>query len=180
MSKANLRARALVITILAALIVSMTNRVAVAQDDKAAITQIDTDCTAIQNAIMALHPIHVAQVSGTWKVLSDADYAVAEQTKASVALLDVYKQGKSYAWISGHSVDSNGKQTAVKLCYRQDNGSLARAKQAATVPALDAAAAQLAYYGPDGKVIQKTTLFEENDPLVAKKISDLPFFKQLP
>ena len=63
------------------------------------IGQIDAECNAIQDAVMALHPIHVAYKSGTWVVLSDADYTVAAQTNVSIMLADVYKQGSKYAWV---------------------------------------------------------------------------------
>lgn len=150
---------------------------AAAQDSTA---QIDTDCNAIQNAVMALHPIHVALVAGQWKVLSEGDYAIAEQTHKSITFADVYKQGNNYAWVHSHSFSASGKQTATQLCFRQADGSLERARQASTVPDLAAASAQVAYYTPDGKVIQKTALFEVNDPAIAKRVKDLAFYQVLP
>jgi len=145
-----------------------------------AVKQIDSDCLAIQNAIMALHPIHVALIAGQWKVLSEGDYAVAEQTHKSITFADVYKQGNNYAWVHSHSFSESGKQTATQLCFRQADGSLERARQAATVPNLDAAGAEAAYYTPDGKVIQKTSLFEVNDPAIAKSVKELAFYQVLP
>ena len=82
--------------------------------DAGAIKAIDTDCSAIQNAVMALHPIHVALIKNTWKVLSDADYTVAEQTRASITLVDAWKQGTTYAWIHSHSFDAQGNQRATQ------------------------------------------------------------------
>lgn len=148
--------------------------------DTSAIGQIDTECDAIQNAVIALHPIHVAYQTGTWTVLSDADFAVAEKVGASIMLADVYKQGSNYAWVSAHSFDASGKQRATQLCFRQSDGTLERARQATTVPDLAAAAAQQAYFASDGALIQKTTLFEKNDPQLAKKIEALPFYSVLP
>jgi hypothetical protein len=95
-------------------------------------------------------------------------------------LADVYKQGSNYAWVSAHSFDASGKQRATQLCFRQSDGTLERARQATTVPDLAAAAAQQAYFASDGALIQKTTLFEENDPQLAKKIEALPFYSVLP
>ncbi len=146
----------------------------------AQVKAIDTDCSAIQDAIMALKPIHLIYSSSTWKIASDADVTVAEQSKAAVTIADVWKQGQSYAWVHTHSVDQSGKQLATQLCFRQKDGSLERATQAATVPNLNAAGAERAYYAPDGTVIMKTELFEANDPAIAKKITALPFYKQLP
>ncbi len=65
------------------------------------------------------------------------------------------------------------------MCFRNDS-TVARIKQAATVPSLDAAGASVAYYNTDGSLIQKTTTFEVNDPLIAKRVKDLPYFKLLP
>jgi hypothetical protein len=148
--------------------------------DTAAIGKIDTECNAIQDAVMALHPIHVAYKSGTWVVVSDADYAVAERVNASITLADVYKQGSKYAWVQAHSFDSSGKQRATQLCFRQSDGTLERARQATAVPDLAAAGAQQAYYASDGSLVQKTAIFEVNDPLLAKKIESLPFYSVLP
>jgi hypothetical protein len=64
--------------------------------DAASVNQIDTECNAIQDAVMALHPIHVAYRSSHWDVVSDADFTVAEQTKVSITFADVYKQGSNY------------------------------------------------------------------------------------
>jgi len=149
-----------------------------AQND--AVKQIDSDCLAIENAVMALHPIHVALVAGQWKVLSDGDYTIAQQTHKSITFADVYKQGSGYAWVHSHSFAATGKQTATQLCFRQADGSLERVRQATSVPDLDAAGAQVAYYTPGGKVIQKTTLFEVDDPAIAKRVKDLAFYQVLP
>jgi hypothetical protein len=152
----------------------------VAQTASDPVKQIDADCSAIQNATMALKPIHVALISGTWRVFAEGDWAAAEETHKSVVFADVWKQGKDPAWVSAHSFNANGDQRAVQLCYRQADGTLQRAKQAATAPNLDAASAETAYYAPDGSLIQKTSLFEVNDPAIAKKVSDLPFYSVLP
>ncbi len=146
----------------------------------ASITQIDTECNAIQNAIMALHPVHVALVSGKWVVMSEGDYTVAERTHSALTFVDAYKQGKSYAWVHSHTFTASGTQRASQLCFRQSDGSLERVRQASTVPDLAGASAQVAYYTSDGKLIQKTSLFEENDPAIAKQIADLPFYNVLP
>jgi hypothetical protein len=90
-----------------------------AAGDMAAVKAIDTDCLAIQNATMALHPVHVALVQSKWTVLSDADYAVAQQTTTSVAFADVWKTKTGYAWVHAHSFDAQGNQRATQLCFRQ-------------------------------------------------------------
>ena len=146
----------------------------------ATVEAINADCSAIQSAIQALHPVHLALVNSKWKVLNDNDYTVIEKTHESLTLVDVWKQGKSYAWVHSHTVDAKGNQRATQLCFRQSDGTLERARQAGTVPALDAAAAEQAFYASDGKVIQKTAAFEVNDPALAKKIEALPFYSQLP
>ena len=128
---------------------------------------------------MALHPTHLALVAGTWRVFSEGDYAVVEQTHKSIAFADVWKQGNNPAWVSGHSFNA----TAISAPYNSAiarRQTLERAKQAGTAPDLDAASAEVAYFGGDGSVIQKPSLFEVNDPALAKKITDLPFYNMLP
>ena len=146
----------------------------------AAVKQINTECGAIQDALTALHPISLVYAQSTWKVASDADVSVAERTHASVTIANVWKQGKDYAWVHAHTFDQQGDQRATQLCFRQKDGSLERVRQAATVPDLSGAAAEQAYYGSDGALIQKTGAFEVNDPMIAKKVADLPFYKTLP
>ncbi len=148
--------------------------------DMAAVKAIDTDCLAIQNATMALHPVHLALVQSKWNVLSDADYAVAQQTTTSVAFADVWKTNTGYAWVHAHSFDAKGNQRATQLSFRQKDGTLERARQAATVPDLDAAAAKAAYYASDGTLIFSVTEFDANDPMLTKRIQSLPFYSQLP
>jgi len=162
--------------------VSATTIAALPQTNDAATTvkQIDAECNAIQDAVMALHPVHVVYKSSTWNVVSDADYAVAEQTHASITFADVYKQGNNYAWVHAHMFDAQGKQRATQLCFRQSDGTLARARQATTVPDLSAASAEQAYFTPDGKLVQSTKLFEANDPMLYKTVQSLPFYASLP
>jgi hypothetical protein len=149
-------------------------------NDAAAVKAIDTECSAIRQAVQALKPTHVVLANSTWKVVSDADFAVAEQTRASITLADIWKQGSNYAFVHSHSFDANGNQRATQLCFRQSDGTLERAKQATTLPDLDAAAAQVAYYGSDGTLIMKTAAFEVNDPMLAKTVKSLPFYQNLP
>ncbi|HTZ56017.1 MAG TPA: hypothetical protein VMB20_13230 [Candidatus Acidoferrum sp.] len=148
--------------------------------DADAVKKIDADCGAIQNAVMALKPIHVTLRSGTWYVLSDAQMAVALRTKESLTFADAWKQGSHYAWVHAHRFNVNGTQRATQLCFRQSNGTLERVRQANTDPALSEASAQQAYYTSSGRLIQKTSFFAENDPMIAKSIQALPFFTVLP
>jgi hypothetical protein len=148
--------------------------------DAAAIKQINTECNAIQTAILALHPIHVALISNKWTVLDAGGYIAAEKTTKSITLADAWKQGKNYAWIHSHSIDAHGNQRATQLCFRQSDGTLERARQATTIPGLQAASASQAFYAPNGSIIQKTSAFEMDDPAIAKKITALPFYSVLP
>ena len=141
---------------------------------------IDSDCLAIQNAVMALKPLQLVYSSSNWNIASDADVAVAEQTKGTVVIANIWKQGNNYAWVHSHRWDQNGNEKATQLCFRQADGTLERARQAATVPGLNEAAAAAAYYAPDGSLLLKAKAFEVNDPMVAKSIKALPFYKQLP
>ena len=65
------------------------------------------------------------------------------------------------------------------MCFRPD-GTLARVRQATTVPALDAASANAAYFNTDGSIIKKVGVIEMNDPVIQKKITSEPFYKVLP
>jgi hypothetical protein len=144
------------------------------------IKAIDTECNAISDAILAIKPVQLVFAKSNWKVASDEDVAVAERTHASVTIVDVWKQGKNYAWIHSHSYDQKGNQTATQLCFRQKDGTLERARQAGTVADLNGAAAASAYYASDGTVLMKTETFEVNDPAIAKKVTALPYYKELP
>ncbi len=148
--------------------------------DASAMKQIDTECNAIQDAVMALKPIRVASQSGKWLVVADADAMAAVQTNDKLTFADVYKQGDSYAWVHAHSINEQGTQRATQLCFRQSDGTLERVRQATTMTELSAASAEQAYYSSDGKLIQKTKLFEVNDPMIAKTIKALPFYAVLP
>ena len=141
---------------------------------------IDTNCLAIQDAVMALKPTQLVYANSTWKIASDADVTVAERTKASVMIASVYEQGNNYAWVVWHAWDQKGNQSATQLCFRQQDGSLERAKQAADISSLNGAAAAVGYYTPGGAIIYQSDLFEVNDSKIAKKITELPFYKELP
>lgn len=145
----------------------------------AAVKAIDADCNAISLAVMALKPVHVVLADGKWKVMSEGDYTVAENTHAAVMFVDAYKQGNNYAFVQSHTFASGGAQRATELCFRQSDGTLERAKQAETVKAL-AAAEATAYFASDGTVLEKTATYAENDPAVTKKVADLPYFSSLP
>jgi hypothetical protein len=151
-----------------------------ANDPAAQQKQIDTDCSAIQNAVMALHPVHVLLTSSTWRVVSDGDVAVADRTHAAVTIADVWMQKKQPAWIHAHSYDQQGNERATQLCYRQKDGTLQRVRQANTVPALDDASAEQAFYASDGTLIRATAAFAADDPIAAKQVTALPFYKTLP
>jgi hypothetical protein len=147
---------------------------------QAAVKQIDTECSAIQNAIMALKPIHLVLASGKWNVVSEGDYVAAERTHASITFADVWKQGSNPAWVHTHSFNAAGDQKATQLCFRQADGTLERAREAKTLEGLDSASAEQAYFASDGTVLQQTSMFVVNDPAVVKKVADLPFYSQLP
>ena len=80
----------------------------------AAVKAIDTDCSAIQDATMALHPTHLVLVQSHWKVVSDADVAALERTPKSITFVDVWKQGSDYAWVHSHTFDNKGDQRATQ------------------------------------------------------------------
>jgi hypothetical protein len=156
--------------------------IAQSQANNAAVQQkqIDADCSAIQGAVMALRPVHFLLTSSTWNVVSDGEVAVADRTHAAVTIADVWMQKKQPAWVHAHSYDQQGNQRATQLCFRQKDGSLQRARQATTVPALDSASAEQGFFASDGTPIYASAAFEANDPTLAKQVTALPFYKVLP
>jgi hypothetical protein len=147
---------------------------------KLLVQRIDTNCAVFHSAVKTVKPTDViALKSSDWKVMDHAAALTAEKTHTTYTLAEVWKQAGNYQWVHGYTVGSGGGHHAVQMCFRND-GTVARIKQAATVPSLDAAGASVAYYNTDGSLIQKTTTFEVNDPLIAKRVKDLPYFKLLP
>jgi hypothetical protein len=143
------------------------------------ISQIDVTCDTMVQQQQLIKPVHVVYDSSNWKVVSDGDLAVATRTNANAALADVWKQNGKYVWVHAHSMNQNGTQRATQLCFRTD-GTLARVRQAQTVPALAAADATRAYYNTGGTMVAKFGVYEENDPALAKVVTALPYYKILP
>ncbi|MBV8602838.1 MAG: hypothetical protein JO359_14845 [Candidatus Eremiobacteraeota bacterium] len=143
------------------------------------VARIDANCGVTRDYIKTATPVHVVLKSSTWAVASNADYLVADRTHAAAALVDVYRNAGHYVWIHAHRFTQSGAQKATQVCFRTD-GTLARVREAASIPALDAAAARVAYFNTDGSLIKKTTVFEMNDPVIVKKIEAEPFYKVLP
>jgi hypothetical protein len=124
-------------------------------------------------------PVHLVYKSSTWNVVSDPNVAVADQTSATAVFADVWQQNGKYVWVHAHRLNQQGDQRATQLCFRTD-GTLARVRQAETIPALDAAGATRAYYYTNGTLIAKFGVFDESDPSVAKAVTSLPYYKNLP
>jgi hypothetical protein len=57
---------------------------------------------------------------------------------------------------------------------------LQRARQATTVAGLSDAAAEQAFFASNGAVIKASATFVADDPMAAKQVSALPFYKVLP
>jgi hypothetical protein len=144
------------------------------------VTRIDTNCAVFKSAIKSQKPTRVIALhSTTWQLASDSDVAVAQKQHASYAVAEVWKQAGNDNWIRALRVGQNGGTHATQLCFRND-GTLARVKQAATFPDLDASASRVAYYNTNGSLIQRTTVFDLTDPSIAKRVKDLPYYKILP
>jgi hypothetical protein len=141
--------------------------------------QVDVTCDTMVQQQKLVKPVHLVYKSSTWNVVSDANVAVADQTSATAVFADVWQQNGKYVWVHAHRVNQQGAQRATQLCFRTD-GTLARVRQAETIPALDAAGATRAYYYTNGTLIAKFGVFDENDPSVAKAVTSLPYYKNLP
>jgi hypothetical protein len=147
---------------------------------KILVARIDQNCGVYHTAIQTEKAAVVAEVqTNVWKVIDEKTVAVAEKTHSFTTYAKAWKQAGNYVWIHEVTTGSKGGREALQMCFRND-GTVMRVKQAIDIPSLDAASASVAYYRSDGSLIQKTKLFEENDPAIAKKIATLPFFKNLP
>ena len=143
------------------------------------VAQINVTCDTMVQQQKLTKPVHVVYKSSTWAVVSDPAVVAADRTSATVIFADVWKQNGKYVWVHAHRVNQSGTQRATQLCFRTD-GTLARAKQAETIPALDAAGAFVAYFNTDGSIVEKVGAFEENDPALAKLVKSLPYYANLP
>jgi hypothetical protein len=147
---------------------------------KILVARIDQNCGVYHTATESQRPTLVAEVkTSVWKVVDENTFAMAEKTHTLITYAKVWKQAGNYVWVHEVTTGSQGGRHATQMCFRTD-GTVQRIRQAANIPALDTASATAAYYRSDGSLIQKTSLFEENDPAIAKKIAALPFFKNLP
>jgi hypothetical protein len=141
--------------------------------------QIDVTCDTMVQQQALVTPVHLVLKSSTWTVVSDPNAIAADRTSATAVYADVWKQNGKYVWVHAHRFMQSGDQRATQLCFRVD-GTLARAKQATTIPALDAAGATRAYYYTNGTIAGKIGAFEENDPSLAKAVTALPYYANLP
>jgi hypothetical protein len=141
--------------------------------------QIDVTCDTMVQQQKLITPVHLVLTSSTWAVVKDANLIAADRTSATATYVDVWKQNGKYVWVHAHRFTQAGSQRATQLCFRVD-GTLARAKQAATIPSLDAAEAVRAYFYTNGKIAAKVGVFEENDPSIAKAVTALPYYANLP
>jgi hypothetical protein len=143
------------------------------------VNRIDANCGTSRAFIRTVHPTELAAVgSQSWAVVDAATYDKVQKVHSSIWTMQAWKQAGNYVWIHSARLDASGGQHATQLCFRTD-GTLARARQAKTVPALDSASARQAYFNTDGSLIRESMLFETNDPAIYKRITNAPFFKLL-
>jgi hypothetical protein len=143
------------------------------------IPRIDANCAVFRSALVHTKPTEVASLkASTWKVVSGSDAVSAEHTHSSISLAQAWKQAGNFNWIRWVTYDKNGNERATQLCFRAD-GTLARARQAGTMPDLDATVARQAYFNTDGSLIKADTAFVVNDPTLYKKVRALPFYSLL-
>ena len=143
------------------------------------VNRINVNCGVTRNFIKTISPKHVVLTNSTWKLASDSDVTVAERTHASVMIADVWKQNNHYVWVHSHRIAQTGTQHATQLCFRPD-GTLARIRQASSIPSLDAASAHIVYVNTDGSIIRSIGVVVMDDPTIQKKITSEPFYSVLP
>ncbi|MGC2128808.1 MAG: hypothetical protein WA629_01810, partial [Candidatus Aquilonibacter sp.] len=153
-----------VVLFLGLLIGTMPATVTAQPSGPSAVAQIDAECDAVLSAVSQASPVNVILHRKQWIVLTDAQ--LPSLTGSLIPhYAGVYKQGSRYRYVREVSIDKNGRQHALGLCYRSD-GTLERARQAKTVPELSSETAQRAYYAVDGARIQNTPGFNEQDPTI--------------
>jgi hypothetical protein len=140
------------------------------------VKRIDANCAVFQQTLTSTTPTEVASVKGsTWRVIDAAHKSSVEHTHSSITYAQAWKQAGNLQWVRWATFGSSGAERATQLCFRSD-GTLARARQAGTLPSLDdAVAVRQAYFNTDGSVIKKDSLFVVNDPTLYKRVRDLPF-----
>ena len=143
------------------------------------VARIDTNCQVFADAVKSQTPTMVAAVaSQPWAVVDSTKQASVIKLHQNAWIAQVWKQAGNYVWVHSNRFDTQGNEHATQLCFRAD-GSLARVRQATSLPDLDVAGSRTAYYNTDGSLILATATFVKNDPAIAKKIADEPFMKPL-
>jgi hypothetical protein len=140
------------------------------------VKRIDLNCQVFHSGIQTVAPTEVAAVrNASWAVVDTAHKQQVESLKDHVWIVQVWKQAGNLNWVHSARFDASGTRHATQLCFRND-GTLARVRQASTIPALDAASARQAYYNTDGSLIRASSLFEVNDPAIKKRVRALPYY----
>ena len=144
------------------------------------VTRIDANCAVVKAATRTVSPSEVvASATTKWKAVPASDDVTLEREKTHLAHARIWKQAGHYVWVHWTSYDTRGNKHVDQFCFRSD-GTLARVRQATTVPALETALGREAYYNRDGSLIKKTIAFDTSDPgVVYKHVRDLPFYPAL-
>jgi hypothetical protein len=139
------------------------------------VNRIDANCAVFRDAIRSERPTEVAAVgAATFTALDAGRRKQIDAMTDHVWVLQVWRQAGNLNWVRSVRLDAVGGGHITQLCFRND-GTLARVRQAATIPTLDTAAAQQAYFRTDGSVIRATALFERNDPAIPGRSSASPY-----
>jgi hypothetical protein len=139
------------------------------------VSRIDANCAVFRDAIRTERPTEVAAVgAGTFTALDAGRRQQIAAMTDHVWVMQVWRQAGNLNWVRSVRLDAVGGGHVTQLCFRND-GTLARVRQAATVPALDTAAAQQAYFRTDGSMIRATALFERTDPAIPGRGSTSPY-----
>src|SRR5262249_15932501 len=133
---------------------------------------------ALMSAISQTLPVSLILDGKNWVVLNETQLQSVLQS-GTPHYAAVYKQDARYIYVREVSLDKYGRQHALGESYA-NAGTLERARQALSIPALSSATAERAYYAADGTMIQKTPGFNEKDPTIAMNIKDLRYFAELP
>jgi len=145
------------------------------------VKRIDANCAVFHQATLSQAPTEVANINSTsWALVKTAsDASKVENMHAAVTYAKVWKQAGNLVWAHWVTAAKSGATHAVQLCFRSD-GTLARVRQAGTIPALEAAGSRVGYYNTDGSLIFRDAAYAIDDPMAVKKVKSLPFYSIVP
>jgi hypothetical protein len=138
------------------------------------INRIDLDCDTANGETKLRKPTKILRFGAAASDAgSNSGLHADEPADASAGVVEIWRRAGNYVWIRSQSTNSQGVEQATQLCFRND-GTLARIRQATSVPALDSDSAREAYIDEDGSLILATLGFRMMGEMTTLTIEELP------